>query len=85
MGRQDLRSRTPLRAVGRCPTPCKPFEKGLSETFSCLFLIRAQLTGLPQSHKPILQKKKGIQANAWMSFRCFHQEFSPVMRTLSLP
>ena len=33
MGRQDLRSRTPLRVVGRCPTPCKFFEKNLTKNF----------------------------------------------------
>ena len=32
----------PLRAVGRCPTPCKPFEKGLSENFTCLHRTQAR-------------------------------------------
>ena len=36
MGRQDLRSRTPLKVLGFHPKPHKPFEKGLSENFTCL-------------------------------------------------
>ena len=33
-----LRLPKATKAVGRCPTPCKPFEKGLSENFTCLYL-----------------------------------------------
>ena len=33
MGRQDLRSRTPLRAVELCSTPRKFFEKNLTKNF----------------------------------------------------
>ena len=46
-GRQGLRSRTPLRAVELCSTPRKPFEKGLSENFTCLHLTWARAACSP--------------------------------------
>ena len=36
----------PLRVTRRCLALCKPFEKGLSENFTCLYLTRARAFGL---------------------------------------
>ena len=46
-----LRLPKATKAVGRCPTPCKPFEKGLSENFTCLHPAFAEGPALAERKK----------------------------------
>ena len=53
-----LRLPKATKAVGLCPTPRKPFEKGLSENFTCLHRTQARAACQPPPANPGAFKRR---------------------------